>query len=1257
VSSRARRTSQDWRALLDLGEQLAAQPTVAAQRELIVQAAARLAQGRAELWLSGSLQWLLGGAGDLPVEPPHRLMQRAVRTRRAACGSLDGRARSAVALPLIAQGDLLGALQVERPAGPPFGRPEIALLAGLATQAAIALQSARQLAAGRWRVEQLSLVRAVSSQVANVLDLDELCRRVAELISRTFGYYYVALFTLETRQETLRCRAVAGAATTPTDGSACPIPLIRPGEGIIGHVAQSGVELLARNVDDEARYRHIEALPETRSEVALPLKIGDQLLGVLDVQSHLLDDFDETDLLVLGALADNIAIAIEHARLYGDLRRRADQLSVVAEVGRAVASILDQDALLHEVVTLIHEKFAYPFVHIFITDLARQQVVYRAGSGACHRSLQAAELAYPLADETNIIPWVARYGQTVVAHDVCADPRYRLSDGAPSITCAALDVPLIFGGRVLGVLDVRSDRPDAFGEDDRFLCAALADDVAVAIRNASLYRSELWRRRVADSLREAAGLLSADLALDELLDAILTELERILPCDAAAIWMLHGGELCMSAVHGYGAQMCVGEFSPDAAPWLHQALAADEPILRSPQSPPDPLAVAMGLPPDHSAIAAPLRVGEQRLGLLTLLHRGPGRYGTESEAMVAAFASYASVAIENTRLYRETQDKALVATVMLQVSEAIQSLPDLDEVLATVAHLLPMLVGVERCAILLWDEPARAFVPVAAAGLSPTQRPVFERWRVPAGQEPAFDDLRRNRTPVFVYDVATDSRLSGPDIWSLGFESLLLLPLLARQEVLGAIMLDYHGEWLMVGAGDPFRDERLAIIQGVAHQTAAAVENSKLREAQQEEAYVSAALLQVAQAVASLNDLGDILGVIVRITPILVGVERCAIFLWDEEGETFRPTAVYGLARPAETAFLSRRYAAGEFPLLDEVRQHDRPVVCSDSDRSARFPPDFVAHFVAPSTGEACRLLAVPLSVKGAVLGAMVLEEAEMAHRSRERRQEIITGIAHQAAMAVQNDRLQAEMAERERLEREFQLARQIQETFLPDELPQMPGWEVAALWRSAREVGGDLYDFFALPGGRLGVVIADVTDKGMPAALFMTLTRTLVRAAALEDLSPAVVLARVNDLLEPDAPHGMFVTLFYAVLDAANGRVIYSIAGHNPPYLFHWRTQELERLPTGGIALGVVEGVRFEDRPLVLAPGDYLILYTDGVTEAFSPDGTAYGEQRLQASIRSAAGGAAQEMLAAIDGAVTAFTDAPALSDDLTLVILRRAP
>ncbi|MBC8450156.1 MAG: GAF domain-containing protein [Chloroflexi bacterium] len=1019
-------------------------------------------------------------------------------------------------------------------------------------------------------------------------------------------------------------------------------------------------EAMRRALDIRQMVYTGETEPHPASVMAVPLVTQDTVLGVLQVARPGGSPYSGAESELLDGLAVQAASALHAAQQLAMERQQCQQLLLVREVSAQVVSLLDLDALLDEVVKLLHHRLGYPFVHLFTVDPVCQRIRYQTGSGPRSQASQEQGLSYSLDDPEGIIPWVARHGETVLVNDVRGEPRYRPSPLPPANTQAELAVPLVFGNDVLGVLDVQSDRRHAFGDHDRFLLEALADNVAIAIRNANLYRSEQWRRQVADSLREVAGLLAAGVDLDRMLEAILTELERALPSDVAAIWLLRERDLCLAAVHGYPGEVCVTDFSPDT-PWLSQALQADQPSVRTPESPYEPLGAALDFPPDYSAIAAPLRTGDRQLGLLTMAHHTPGRYGPEARAMTATFASYAAVAIENTRLYQTAQEQAYVSTVLLQVAEATQAQTTLDDVLQTVVRLTPMLSGVQRCALLLWDESKETFVPAVAYGLTPEQQPLFDRWILDLRCAPAFGLLEATKAPIFVPDALAELGLSEETAAACGFQSPWLVPLAAHGEVLGAMLVDYRSDEADLSSDGELGDVPLAIIRGIAYQAASAVANTRLLQERQEEAYVSVALLQVAQAVVSPDTLDDILEAIVRITTMLVGVRRCAIFLWNEEQSVFQAAQAYGLPDAdagvhGPARLLSRRYAPGDFPLLDLVRQRDSLLI-HPSDTATEAGDLTPADFAGQGQDESGLLVAAPLSVMGDVLGVMLVEEARGSDHLRDRRLELITGIARQAALAVQNDRLLQERAGRERLDRELQLAHDLQQTFMPSQVPHLPGWEIAFTWQAAREVSGDFYDFFELAAGRLGLVIADVADKGMAAALFMSLTRTLVRAAALEHASPAAALRRVNDLLVPDAQEGMFVTAAYSVLSLETGQLIMASAGHNPPLLLHSRGRETRWLRTRGTVLGVLEEIRLEEQTISLEPGDVVIFYTDGVTEAFSPQGDIFGDQRLQAAVEAAAGSSAQAMLEAICDAVDEFVGDNPPSDDLTLMVLRRLP
>jgi anti-sigma regulatory factor (Ser/Thr protein kinase) len=247
------------------------------------------------------------------------------------------------------------------------------------------------------------------------------------------------------------------------------------------------------------------------------------------------------------------------------------------------------------------------------------------------------------------------------------------------------------------------------------------------------------------------------------------------------------------------------------------------------------------------------------------------------------------------------------------------------------------------------------------------------------------------------------------------------------------------------------------------------------------------------------------------------------------------------------------------------------------------------------------------------------------------------------------------EVRVRERIEQELRVARLIQQTLLPKQVPALPGWEIAAQYQPARAVGGDFYDFLELPDGRLVLIIGDVTDKGVPAALVMATTRSILRAAATRLATPGQVLERANDILVDDIPPNMFVTCLYAILDPANGRLHFANAGHDLPYRRHDGTAS--ELRARGMPLGLMPGMAYEEKEIMLAPGESVLLYTDGLVEAHNTAGAMFGFPRLQELVAAHPASGDTPVIDFLLHELEQFTGPNwEQEDDITLVTIRRA-
>lgn len=301
--------------------------------------------------------------------------------------------------------------------------------------------------------------------------------------------------------------------------------------------------------------------------------------------------------------------------------------------------------------------------------------------------------------------------------------------------------------------------------------------------------------------------------------------------------------------------------------------------------------------------------------------------------------------------------------------------------------------------------------------------------------------------------------------------------------------------------------------------------------------------------------------------------------------------------------------------------------------------------------------LALPLVSQGELVGLINLGQrrSEQDYSSDDRR--LLGNLATQAAPAVRVAQLvrqqQLEALERQRIEQELRVARLIQQTLLPKDVPHVEGWEVHAYYQPARAVGGDFYDFIYYPDGRLGLVIGDVTDKGVPAALVMATTRSLLRSAAERFGSPSAVLERTNELLVEDIPPKMFVTCLYALLNPQTGQIVYANAGHDVPYM---RTDNgVVELRARGMPLGLLPGMKYEEREATLHPGECLLLYSDGLVEAHSPSREMLGFPRLQSLMGTQTD---ENLVPFLLDQLHQFTGPDwEQEDDVTMVLLRAQP
>ena len=406
-----------------------------------------------------------------------------------------------------------------------------------------------------------------------------------------------------------------------------------------------------------------------------------------------------------------------------------------------------------------------------------------------------------------------------------------------------------------------------------------------------------------------------------------------------------------------------------------------------------------------------------------------------------------------------------------------------------------------------------------------------------------------------------------------------------------------------------------------------------------------ALLGRVSQVFNSSLDLNEVLNTVMDEVIAITRAERGFVMLKDEE-DCLICRAARGLDQKdikGSDFHISRS-------VVNQVVKDGQPLLTSNAQLDNRLDNRASVHILGLLS-----ILCVPLQVKGNTLGAIYVDNRLQTGVFTREDMELLATISSSAAIAIENARLYQVAIDKGRLERELQLAREVQASLIPSSTPQIPGWEFAATWHPAREVSGDYYDFITSHPKQPGLVIADVSDKGTPAALFMALTRSVVRATLSHSVSPAEGITQANKLICADSTGSMFVTLFYARLDTHTGEATYVNAGHNPPLLVRASKEALIELTRTGMALGVDDSLPYKQQVVRLDPGDLLLLYTDGITDAISDNGQEFGLERLKKLLEDQRGASASEVVAALEKVVKTHTGDSAPFDDITIVVVKR--
>lgn len=403
-------------------------------------------------------------------------------------------------------------------------------------------------------------------------------------------------------------------------------------------------------------------------------------------------------------------------------------------------------------------------------------------------------------------------------------------------------------------------------------------------------------------------------------------------------------------------------------------------------------------------------------------------------------------------------------------------------------------------------------------------------------------------------------------------------------------------------------------------------------------------LYQVTDAIRSVFSLDDLLDNIMSIIQSVIRPDRTYLLLVEGDTSELVPRVV--------------KVTAGEDPnevkisssIVNRCINDGISLLVSDAAVDERFNTSESVIMNAIRTA-----MVAPLIFKGESIGVIYVDTQSRMASFTEEELDLLTSIANQAAVAITNARLQSQLVEQHKLAREMEIARNIQTNLLPKTYPDLPGYQLSAMSLPAKQVGGDYYDFLQMPDGRLGLAIADVSGKGVPAAILTATTRSYLQGeTGHKDSTLTQSMQRMNRMIHRDVTNDMYVTLVLGLLEPTEGHIEYVNAGHTHPVLMN-PSAPIRYLGVGGLFLGIDEGAEYEVERVTLEPGGLLVLFTDGVTDILNPEGKPYGTDRFLALLRDKQHLSAEEIRNAVYQACLKHRSGADQFDDFTLIVLKR--
>ena len=911
--------------------------------------------------------------------------------------------RSAVAVPIQIKGKTLGVLFVHSRMPRAF-RGQLTLLSTFANQAAVALENARLYeqarqeivereraqAALRRRATQLATLGEVGQQLAFLLPRDPLLERIVNLVREAFAYRYVVILLVDPPTQTLELKAGAGFEVERLK----PLGLKIGAEGICGWVAASGESLLVNDVSQEPRYYLLEPLPDTRSELAVPIRVQDQVVGVLDVQSTELNAFDQADLFTLRTLANQAAVAIENARLFEAEQQQRREAETLREAALTLTTTLERSQVIERILIQLREVVPYDSSSV---QLLRDNQLEIIGGHGFPNLEELLGVTFDLTAEDNPNREVVHTQAPLILEDApTVYNRFTSEPHRQADIHSWLGVPMLIGDQPIGIITLDKQEPGFYTEEHARLAEAFAAQAAVAIENARLYEQAQQQARDLGLLYEIGRLLASSLEITKMLDQVSQRCTEVFDADLTLVRLIADDllvtkgsyfrdpadrktvEELLATYPLHVGEGIVGRVAASGQPAIHRA-KEDVSRLTAPGY--------VAYLRTREWILVPMRSGKAIIGVLTLIRRNEkGPFLERDMTLAQGIADQAAVAIENARLYEETKRHVQELTVLHNVDIAITSTLNLDEVLDLIVRQAAELLGAETMVIPLLSEDGTSMTYTAAYGRLAADLVGQVK---PLNKEGICTWVLRNKQAFYSPDLAADEREGSAIKKALGLRTVISAPMISKGKIIGAITAINKQDGGVFTHAD--LEERL---RPLANQAAVAIENARLYAAEREQRELSESLVEAAVAVGSTLELDEVLDRLLEQVERVVPGDACNVMLIEED--VARAVRWRGYQQLGSEEFVSTvTFPLAEVSNLQQMVETGKPVLISDT---ATYP----GWVQMPAQAWLRSYVSTPIQVGRVTVGFLNVDSTRPGQfDSADARR--LEAFAHHAAIAIEN--------------------------------------------------------------------------------------------------------------------------------------------------------------------------------------------------------------------------------------------------------------